>query len=202
MMACSAVQADIYTWVDKSGRINVSNVEPPAGVRVTSVQRTSPASAAAVKAFQETLRQSEVQALEERVQKLQEQVSATARQPPPQRVEYHVVVAAPAYVGDPAPPPAFYEPPAPTAPYAGCDPSWIGCTGWWNPGIYPVGVVSAATPRHGRHHSGRGGRPITSPGFRPVAPPGGVGPIPPPLIRPSLQPVNNFPRLPVARPRR
>ena len=29
--------ADIYTWVDPTGRVNVSNLPPPEGVRVTSV---------------------------------------------------------------------------------------------------------------------------------------------------------------------
>ena len=43
--------ADIYTWVDASGSINVSNVAPPEGVRVTSVMHESaPAIAARAEA--------------------------------------------------------------------------------------------------------------------------------------------------------
>ena len=38
-----AAQAAIYTWTDASGRVNVSNLAPPEGTRVTSVVPESPA---------------------------------------------------------------------------------------------------------------------------------------------------------------
>ena len=33
-------RADIYTWVDTSGTVNVSNIAPPEGTRVTIVTET------------------------------------------------------------------------------------------------------------------------------------------------------------------
>jgi hypothetical protein len=203
MIACSSAHGDIFTWVDASGRINVSNVDPPEGVRVTNVQRTNPATAAAEQAAREAVRQAEVRTLEERVQQLQQQVNEAARQPPPQQhIEYHVVMAAPAppYGGDWMPPPAFYDYPAPAPSYAGCDPSWFGCAYWWNPGIYPASILVAGSPRFGRHRPLRGGRPIATPGFRPIAPLGG-GPIPPPLLRPITLPGGHIGRGPGGRTR-
>jgi hypothetical protein len=41
LAACGA-QADIYTWVDAKGTVNISNMEPPDGVHVTKVTHDSP----------------------------------------------------------------------------------------------------------------------------------------------------------------
>jgi len=54
--------ADIYTWVDASGAINVSNLAPPDGVRVTNILRASaPATATRDDAARNAARQAEVQ---------------------------------------------------------------------------------------------------------------------------------------------
>ena len=39
---CRLAHADIFTWVDSSGQVNVSNLDPPAGVVVTNVIRDTP----------------------------------------------------------------------------------------------------------------------------------------------------------------
>jgi len=50
--------ADIYTWADASGSVNVSNLEPPQGARVISVTHTSPADAARENASRDAARRS------------------------------------------------------------------------------------------------------------------------------------------------
>ena len=35
-------RADIYTWTDAGGRVNISNLAPPEGARVTSVLHETP----------------------------------------------------------------------------------------------------------------------------------------------------------------
>jgi hypothetical protein len=174
MAAFSAAQADVYTWVDAAGRTNVSNLDPPEGVRVTSVQRTDPARAAAAAAAREALRASEVQALGERVRELEDQVEAAARQPPPP-IALNVVVAppAPSYPPEWAPAPAYYDVPEPAPSYAGCDPSWFGCGFGWYPGIYPASVVVAGAPAFRGHRPVRGRRPPPPAAGRPIMTPFG-----------------------------
>jgi len=99
-LACGlpVAHADIYTWTDASGRVNVSNLKPPDGVKVTRVVHESAPKAAPVTPRQEvardTLRDAEVQVLAERVRQLQYEVEL-AKRPAPQPVEYR---------GPPAPP--------------------------------------------------------------------------------------------------
>jgi len=40
--AVAPARADIYTWLDEKGTLNVSNLEPPPGVTVTHVDRSLP----------------------------------------------------------------------------------------------------------------------------------------------------------------
>ena len=40
-------RADVYTWTDASGRLNVSNIAPPEGVHVSRVVHEDPAKARA-----------------------------------------------------------------------------------------------------------------------------------------------------------
>ena len=69
--------ADLYTWVDASGGVNVSNLAPPKGVRITNV-----ISASASKATtrdddgREGARDAEVQALTKRVRQLEDEVKS------------------------------------------------------------------------------------------------------------------------------
>jgi hypothetical protein len=148
--------ADIYTWVDASGSINVSNLAPPDGVRVASVMHESaPATAARAEAAREAARQTEVQALAERVRQLEDIELAKGQAPPP--ADYRAI-----------PPPAViqYVVVAPPAPYAvnpappantGCDPAWIDCGLWGIPGIYPTSVFLVRAPNFRHFHPGRGG---------------------------------------------
>src|SRR6185369_4471549 len=90
--------AEIYTWTDESGRVNLSNLTPPTGVKVTRVVRESAPKVASATPREEvardTLRDAEVQVLAERVRQLQYEVEL-AKRPVPQPVEYR---------GPPAPP--------------------------------------------------------------------------------------------------
>src|SRR6266581_7624250 len=63
--------ADIYTWVDASGSINVSNLAPPDGVRVTSIMHASAPAATSDETDRDAARQAKTQALEDRVRQLE-----------------------------------------------------------------------------------------------------------------------------------
>src|ERR1700693_2583337 len=65
--------ADLYTWVDTSGGVNVSNLAPPEGVRITNV---TPASPNATHDAREAARDAEVQALTTRVRQLEAEVES------------------------------------------------------------------------------------------------------------------------------
>jgi Domain of unknown function (DUF4124) len=166
--------ADIYTWVDASGTINVSNLAPPEGVRVASVMHASaPATATRDDAARDAARQAQVQALAERVRQLEDEVEL-ARRPVSPLAEYRAIPAPPVmqFVINPAPPPVQYAtdvvPPANT----GCDPTWMDCGLWWVPGIYPTRVVVLRAPNFRRFHPGHGGH---HPAIQqPVRAPGGI----------------------------
>jgi hypothetical protein len=147
--------ADIYTWVDASGSINVSNLAPPDGVRVASVMHESaPAAAARAEATREAARQAEVQALAERVRQLEDIELAKGQAPPP--VDYRAIPP-PVIQYVVVPPPAQYavNPAPPVNP--GCDPGWFDCGLWGIPGIYPTTVVVLRAPNFRHFHPGRGG---------------------------------------------
>jgi len=151
--APQVAHADIYTWVDASGAINVSNVAPPDGIRVASVTHASAPSAARA----EAARQAEVQVLAERVRQLEYEADL-ARRPAPPMVEYRPVPAPPPviqYVIMP-PSPQYAANPAPPA-YTGCDPWSIECGFWGTPGFYPTSVVVLRAPNFHRFNHGHGG---------------------------------------------
>ena len=157
-LVCILVQrpadAQIYTWVDAQGRLNVGNLPPPSDARVTKVVRETPpnpyndAARAAAQA-------AEVEALAQRVDQLQSQLHAAARAaPPPPQV---VVVQAP------APAPYVVEVPAP--PVYAQDCGWGGCNGWWGSAFAPfttfVYLPSGRNPKpewNRGHHGQRDGR--------------------------------------------
>jgi hypothetical protein len=167
-IACASTlaHADIYTWTDGKGRVNISNIEPPDGTRVTSVLRENKALIAANEAAREAarekakeaLRDAEVQALAERVRQLQAEVDVAKRPAP-----VLAAMSAPAYVpytGDFAPPPVQYNliNASPVmggggGPGGGCYSGWPDCQfGWYSgfyPGYYPVSVV---VPRDRHFH--------------------------------------------------
>lgn len=131
--------ADVYTWVDKSGSINVSNLAPPDGAHVTNVIHASPEEIAAREAaVREAARQAEVQALAERVRQLEGEVHLASLPPPPQ-VQYRAAPQPPMvqYMADPTPPVMQYAPYAAPAANYGCDASSIDCGSWGSYGFYP-----------------------------------------------------------------
>ena len=128
-------QADIYTWVDASGTINVSNLAPPDGVSVTHVVH---AAAPAAPQVDPAAHDAQVQALMQRVGELEDAVVSAQRQVAPP-MPYPVIPQAPLveYVVNVAPP-VSYEAGAPAlSPTAGCDPSWTDCGQGWVPAFYP-----------------------------------------------------------------
>ena len=165
-------QADIYTWVDASGAINISNLAPPEGTQVTKVvHESAPAAAARDEAAREAARRAEVQALAERVRQLEDEVEFASRRPMPPPVEYRAIPPPPVvqYFVDMAPAAAQYSYMAPPA-NPGCDPTWLDCGLWWAPGVYPANVVVVRTPNFRRPHPGQNGprfaaqQPVRSPG--------------------------------------
>src|SRR5271169_6884742 len=121
--------ADIYTWVDASGTINVSNLAPPDGAHVTNVIHASaPTAPAGDQAARDALRDAQVRTLAERVVQLENEVESAQREvlppvlypplPPPPMVQYLTEVQAPSvqYVVNAAPPAGN-----------GCDSTWMDC---------------------------------------------------------------------------
>jgi uncharacterized protein DUF4124 len=155
--------ADIYTWVDASGALNVSNLPPPEGAQVTKILRgPSPEIVAREDAARDAAREADAQALAERVRQLEAEVAA--QQSPPPGV----------YSSLPAPPviqPVIQyvvEPPSPqisdvTPAYPGCDPSWAGCALSWFPGFYPASIVVVTAPRFRGAHPVRPHNPMHPP---------------------------------------
>lgn len=129
--------AEIYTYVDAQGRVNVSNLTPPDGVRVTSVVHEAPPRPNPyLDAARQAAREAEVAALSQRVEQLQWALDSAARQPPPPQ---YVWVPAPLPM---APPPQQYvaDDPAP-AQGPDCPNGWSSCTSWWNPAFAPFATI-------------------------------------------------------------
>jgi hypothetical protein len=165
-----SARADMYTWVDSSGSINVSNIAPPDGVHVTSVSKPSAQELAARDAAaRDAARQAEVQALSDRVRQLEDEVQLGNRQAPPQ-VEYRPVPPPPMMMQyAPSPMPAAQYAPAPPS-YNGCDSAGFDCGLWGVPGIYPTSIIFLRVPNFRRPKSGRDGhqfavhQPMRTPG--------------------------------------
>lgn len=145
-------RADIYVWTDAAGVTNVSNLPPPEGVRTSNVTRAAPKDPAREAALREAARESEMRALNERVQQLQAEVEQSRRETPPPAAfvspppMHHAPAPAAPYVIVVSPPPPAYP-----QPLSGCDYSWGNCGfGFW-PGLYPTSVV-VLRDRHVRHH--------------------------------------------------
>ena len=112
-------QADIYTWTDKAGVVNVSNLPPPETASNTKITRAAPRDAAREAAAVDAARQAEVRALADRVQQLQVELEQSRRETPPPvafvapQMPY---APAPTYIVNVVSPPA----PAYAAPMGGC----------------------------------------------------------------------------------
>src|SRR3989442_14486657 len=140
--------ADIYTWVDAAGSINVSNLAPPEGVHVTKVIHASaPAAATGDEAARDTTRQAEMRALTERVRQLEDEVES-ARRPLPPPVDSRMVPISPIvqYIVNPAPPPTQYAVTGAAPTNGWCDPTWLSCGLAWGPAFYPPSVFVLRAP--------------------------------------------------------
>ena len=165
--AVPLARADIYTWTDASGTINVSNMPPREGARISHlVHETPPPVAAPSDSAREAARQAELRVLSERVRELEAEANAARNpvppdltyapaSPPPPAIQYNVTVLPPA-------PQYAVEPPPPVQT---CDPSWFGCGAWWGTYFYPVPVIVSRAqnfhrfapfrgehPNHGQRH--------------------------------------------------
>jgi hypothetical protein len=146
LLPFGAAHADIYTWVDASGRVNSSNAAPPDGAHVTHlVHTTAPKSSARA----EAVRAAEARALADRVRELEDQVRRREASPVAANLAPPVSTVAPYAVAAAPPQVQVTADPAPSS-YSGCDVSWAGCATLWGPGFYPPSVVvlnSARTHR-------------------------------------------------------
>jgi len=178
----SAARADIYTWTDANGRVNISNVTPPDGVRVTSVVRETPKPLVPMQLAVTSVPQQDVQVLGDRVRQLELEVELARRQAPaaPTIIYAGAPTAQPvqySYAPEPAPGPNYGNGSGYGYPY-GCDPSWFGCGFGFGyaPYWYPGSVVVVRTPAFHRHDFGRGRFPTVNPlpvrGPGPGRPPG------------------------------
>jgi len=197
--------ADIYTWVDASGSVNVSNLAPPDGVRVISIMRSTPPAATSGETDVDAARQTK--ALEDRVRQLENELS---RQEAPPPVAYQPIVVPPVVQYILEPPPVFVQYAVSETPPAnyGCDPGLLDCGLGWAPGFYPASVVVLPAPafRHlrpvphghnvGAHSPMRTSmiqppttliQPLASPLIQPLA-----APLIQPLVPPPLSFHNSF----------
>jgi hypothetical protein len=155
LAAASPAGAEIYTWTDASGVVNVSNLAPPEGVAVTRVTPDPPphvvppaelareaARDAELRALADREKDLELQALSDRVQQLERDVELARAQ----------ALAPVVYAPPPAPVP-YVEPSAPPA----CDPTWGGCGPYWGLPFYPSSVVVVSAPPLRKYHRSRGG---------------------------------------------
>ena len=80
VLACTfglqPAHVDLYTWVDASGGVNVSNLAPPEGVRITKVT-VAPAAKTATRNdhAREAARETEVQVLAKRIRQVEDVVA-------------------------------------------------------------------------------------------------------------------------------
>jgi hypothetical protein len=176
VVACTLVAgtalADIYTWTDAAGMVNVSNVAPPEGVKITKITQDSPPRPAPmIDAAAEAARQAEVQALAARVRQLEYEAQAPMRQMPAP-VDYAAV--APPFPMQPSFPMQYaVEAPPQTAAYD-CDPTWTQCGPgpWWGAPFFPATVIVVRAPGFRRPPPFHGGHkppmqmPVRAPGMR------------------------------------
>jgi len=173
-------RADIYTWTDANGRVNISNLTPPDGVQVTSVVRETPKPIMPMQLAAPPPQQ-DVQVLSDRVRQLELEVELARRQAP---------AAAPTIVYANAPaaqaPAQYSYAPEPAYGYDygsggyGCDPSWFGCGfGFgYSPFWYGGSVIVVKTTNFHRHDFGKGRFPMVNPSPKPGGPGQGRFPAP------------------------
>src|SRR6185369_8925131 len=84
MLATGVAHADVYTWTDESGMLNVSNLTPPEGAKIAKVVKESPRTTPPPSAPPpDAAPPIEFQTLALRVRQLEYEVELARRQPPP-----------------------------------------------------------------------------------------------------------------------
>ncbi len=140
--------ADIYTWIDDSGSINVSNLTPPEGVRITkTVRESAPRIVARTDPASDSARQGEVQALAERVRQLETELAVSQSQISP-LAAYSPAPPAPViqYFIDAGSTQVQYN----SVGQSGCGAAWTDCGAGWNSGFFPAGIVFIPAPNFRR----------------------------------------------------
>jgi hypothetical protein len=169
MFGVQPAWADVYVWTDASGRMNVSNLSPPDGAHVTRVIPSPPKSEAREEAAREAARRAEIQALNDRVARLSDQLEQSRRE-----AAVPVAYPVPSPVAYPPPPVSQYATWAPppvqyvvdTSPQTpiGCGYAWNDCGAAWGAWSWPyftnVVVVRDKNFRHVRPGLGHGTRPM------------------------------------------
>lgn len=160
----STAQADIYTWVDANGRVNISNLAPPEDARVVGVQHEDADASARAEAARAAAQRADVQALSERVSQLEQQLDVAQRpMAPPVSAPAPAPVTIPVVIPYPVPQPA-YAPVAQDTGYGYCD-AWNCGLSWWYP-FYPGVIVLSDHAFHDHDHRFpnrpfKPGRPVT-----------------------------------------
>jgi hypothetical protein len=143
MLVVGVAKADVYTWTDESGMVNVSNLTPPEGAHIAKVVHESPRTIPTPPAPPPDAAPSiEVQTLALRVRQLEYEVELARRQPPPPPMDFAAYSAGPMQY---SPPPMQYSMEPTQDPGYGCDQAWNGCFGTWGLG-YPATVVVLGAP--------------------------------------------------------
>jgi hypothetical protein len=170
LLAAGLAAADVYTFVDAHGNVNVSNLAPPVGARVTSVAHESAGAIARAEAARKAAQDAEVQALADRVAELERAAEQSARVPPP------VFFAGPPPGYGAPPPPQYTVTTLPEMPVDDVVPSlasgcaYVGCP-------LPVFAAPVIVVSGSGHRSRSPRRPHA---VTPVAPGHGAHPMPAP----------------------
>jgi len=124
----SQAAAEIYGWVDASGSVTYSNLPPPKSARVIDVIPEIPPPSPQALAAAEAAHQSEMRALNDKVQQIERELQQARSAPPSYPVD-----APPSY----GPPPSYGA----AASYEqGCDAAYYDCNLWDGPAYYGIGV--------------------------------------------------------------
>ena len=169
--------ADVYTWVDAAGNVNVSNLAPPAGTRVKSIAREDPDAKARAEAARAAAKDTQLRAFADRVAELERANEAPAGPPPfPYAMGSPFYGMAPPYAAPyggppPAPAPRFSVATMSSAPPDDA-PSFFPACGsldcvpmLGSPFYAPAVVVIPAFQQH--HHHGHGTRHAGLPAMHP-----------------------------------
>jgi hypothetical protein len=154
LVPCVA-NAEIYAWVDPSGDVTYSNLPPPKNARVFAVIEETAPPTPQQQAAADAAHQSEMRALNDRVQQLEREMQQSRWESEPPAP--YPVAAAPY----PPPPPGYG---------AGCDSEYLDCDMLGGPVYYTAGVPLWWGQRphregfhQGFHHSPHPGRPLGGP---------------------------------------